>query len=69
MNEPNYEDILEVAKLLNEAEVPIDRRTMYFYQISWWRHPIKRYKQKRYYSHILQTTDEALQPKKEGSDD
>lgn len=59
MSEPTYEDYLAVDKALQDAEVPVNDRFMYYYRLSWWRHPIKRYKQKRFYRHILTTMDNA----------
>lgn len=50
-----YKNFLEVNKALESAETPIDRRTMYYYKISWWRHPIKRYRQKQKIKKLLST--------------
>jgi len=46
-NEEAYKNFLEIHESLKNAEVPLDRRVMYYYVISWWRHPIKRYRQKK----------------------
>lgn len=56
-----YENFLEVQKSLVEAGTPVDNRVMYYFVISWWRHPIKRWRQKRNLRYILQTTDEEAQ--------
>lgn len=42
-----YDEIIRLSKELQDAEVPTDNRVMYYYVWSWWRHPIKRWKQKR----------------------
>lgn len=56
MSEPSYEEILKARNALATAEVPMDNRVMYYFVISWWRHPIKRYKQKRAIKELLVTT-------------
>lgn len=47
-----YEDFLAVQDVLTKANVPIDGRVMYYVVISWWRHPTKRWNQKRELKHI-----------------
>lgn len=40
-----YEEFIRLSKALQDAEVPEDNRVMYYLKYSWWRHPIKRFKQ------------------------
>ena len=56
-NEELYANFLEVNKSLMETEVPERNRVMYYKVYNWWRHPIKRYKQKRDIKKLLVTTD------------
>jgi hypothetical protein len=55
---PSFNDFLTVSNALYDAEVPLDRRMMYYFKISWWRHPLKRYKQKKQLRDLLVTTDD-----------
>lgn len=42
-----YHQFLEIAQALDDADVPTENRVMYYYLWSWWRHPIKRWRQKQ----------------------
>lgn len=50
-----YDDWREVTKILQEAEVPMNDRVMYYFEYDWKRNPIKRWKQKRQFKKILKT--------------
>jgi hypothetical protein len=51
-NADPYQEILKAAKALQDAEVPTEDRIAYYYVYSWWRHPIKRYKQWKLIRHL-----------------
>lgn len=42
-----YDEFLRLNQELQDAEVPTEGRYAYYFVYSWWRHPIKRFKQKR----------------------
>jgi hypothetical protein len=42
-----YKEFIRLAKELQDAKVPTENRVMYYRIISWWRHPIKRWRQIR----------------------
>lgn len=46
-NSTPYEEFLKLNEALMAADVPTENRVMYYYVYSWWRHPIKRFKQRR----------------------
>jgi len=54
-NDEVYKNIKDIHESLMNAEVPLDRRVMYYYVISWWRHPIKRYVQKKNIKKLVAT--------------
>lgn len=55
-----YADLLAVHEALEDAEVPMNNRFMYYLKYSWWRHPIKRWRQRRWEREILATPSSLL---------